>query len=97
MNDLEAQPISLQHVYKIKRDDTLTKLLFGSVPTSENGNLYAYLVDAVQDGHAGYTEVWCFYHAVSGRMASIWLLIALGVAVLLGFGAGVALEMDSLD
>ncbi|KAF1829731.1 hypothetical protein BDW02DRAFT_634212 [Decorospora gaudefroyi] len=88
-SDLEAQAMSAQHVYKIKKDDTLTKLLFGSVPISENGSLYAYLVDAVQDGHAGYTEILCFYYAVSGRMASIWLLIALGLAVLLGFGVGV--------
>lgn len=89
MNDVEAQAISPQHVYRFEKDDALTELLFGSVPVSENGSLYAYLVDAVKDGHVVYTEVWCVYHAVSGRMAAIWLLIALSVAVMFGLGVGV--------
>ncbi|KAL1593743.1 hypothetical protein SLS60_010475 [Paraconiothyrium brasiliense] len=57
MSDLEAQANSCRHVYKLKKDDTLTKMLFGSVPVSENGSLCAYLVHAVRDGHAGYTEL----------------------------------------
>ncbi|KAI8930610.1 hypothetical protein NX059_012220 [Plenodomus lindquistii] len=57
MSDPEAQIISPQHGFNIKKDDTLTRLLFGSIPTLDNGNLYAYLVDAAQDGHAEFTEV----------------------------------------
>ena len=53
------------------------------------GSLYAYLIDALQDNHAGYTKVWCFYHTASGRMASIWLLGALVIAILLGVGVGI--------
>lgn len=78
----------MQHVYKIKKDDTLTKLLFGSGPTPETGCLYVYLVDGVQEYHAGYTEVWCIYYAASGHAASVWLLVALGIAVMIGFGVG---------
>lgn len=96
MTDLEAQVNSPQRVYKIKKDDTLTKLLFGSVPWLENGSLHAYLSAAVQNDHAGYTEVWCFYHTVSGRTASIWLLVALVLAALLGFGVGIGTGDGSL-
>jgi hypothetical protein len=75
-------------VYNVKKDDTLTKLVFSAGPVSEIGNLYAYLTDGVQNDHAGYVEVWCFYRAVSGRAASIWLFVALGLAVALGLGVG---------
>lgn len=79
----------MQQVYKIKKDDTLTKLLFGSARTPETGCLYAYLVNGVQEYHTGYTEVWCIYYIVSGHAASVWLLVALGIAVIIGFGVGV--------
>lgn len=62
--------------------------MFGGVPVSEVGGVYAYLIEGVQDTHAGYREVWCFYHAVSARAASMWLLVALGVAVTFGLGVG---------
>lgn len=87
--DTEVLTIAPQHAYKIKKDDTLTKLLFGSGPVPECGNLYAYLVGGVENDHAGYTEVWCIYRVVSGSAASAWLLIALGIAVVIGFGVGV--------
>ncbi|KAJ4413263.1 hypothetical protein N0V91_000237 [Didymella pomorum] len=86
IHDLGAENVI---VYEVKKDDALTKLCFGSVPAPQYGSLHAYLVDAVQDGHPYYTEVWCFYHATSGRMAAAWLLIALIIAMLIGLGVGV--------
>lgn len=56
------------HIFKVENDALLMKLLFSSVPVSENGSLYAYLVDTLHDDHADYMEVLSCHHVVSGRI-----------------------------
>ena len=58
--------------------------------------MYAYLVEGVQEQHAGCMEVWCFYRAVIARATWICLLVALGVAVMFGLGVGLGVGNGQL-
>jgi hypothetical protein len=73
----------------IKKDCPLTTLVFDTRdPVPVDGNLYAYLVNGLGDSNQGYEEVWCFYYALNRTAASIWMLIALAAASLVGLAVG---------
>lgn len=63
-------------------------LLHVLTPVPSTKTIREHLLAGVQNHYDGYLKVWCYYHALSGVAAAIWLSMALIIAAIVGLAVG---------